>query len=218
MEGAMGDFQDVGDVERDVGAVRAAVAELEPPSLRDRTVEYLADKPMGAGRLVRHAAATEDGHVPKTALDDRVVGVQLIYSGLGLIRELAREPPWEHGDGDAGDLDVLVAEVLVAKGFSLLASTPAASKAVETVQTLARSETVRLNCAGPRTALETDIFELGVLAGITTTEELPPDDIDGVADRVATRLQERDDQEVTSFVECWQAASTSSEDQMASDA
>ena len=208
----MGDFQDVGDVERDVGAVRAAVAELEPPSLRDRTVEYLTDKPLGAGRLVRHAAATEDGHVPKTALDDRVVGVQLIYSGLGLIRELAREPPWEHGDGDAGDLDVLVAEVLVAKGFSLLASTPAASKAVETVQTLARSETVRLNGTASRMPLEADIFELGVLAGVSAVETVSPEDLDDTAHRVATRLDDTDEHDMIVLANRWRTPHLAADD------
>ncbi len=199
----MGDPQEVEDAERDVAMVRASVAELEPPLLRDRTFECLADRSMGAGRVVRHAAATVGGHAPKGPLDDRVVGVQLIYVGLGLIRELARGQPWAHDVKDTGDLDVLVAEVLVAKGFSLLASTAAAPKAVETVQTLARSETSRLNCAAHRTPLEASIFELGVEAGVSAIETVSDEDLENLAQRVATRVDATDEHHAIVFANRW---------------
>ena len=208
----MGEPQDVGDAERVLEAVRPAVADLGPSPLRDRIFEHLADSSMDAGRLVYHAVATADGHVPSGVLNDRVVGVQLIYEGLALIRALARDPPWDNEERAVGDLDLLVAEVLVAKGFSLLASTDAAPRAVETVRTLGRSETERLNGTCSRTPLEADIFELGVVAGVTATEEFPLDDLHDVADRVAGRLHDTDDQVAISFAERWQAVSTSNEE------
>ena len=212
MEGGMGESQQLRDAERDVAAMRAAFAKLEPPSLRERTIAHLVDQPMGAGRLVRHSAGTADGRAPQNALQDRVVGVQLIHVGLGLIRELARDPPWEQGDGDEGNLDALVAEVLVAKGFSLLASTPAASKAVETVQSLARSETARLNGTVTGSPLEADIFELGVQAGVSAIEAVSPEDLDGVAHRVARRLDETDDQEAIVFANRWRNTRITAQD------
>ncbi len=102
-------------------------------------------------------------------VEERAAGVQLIYEGLRLTRALADDPPWErdppHTDSN---IDILAADVMVARGFSLLARTEAADKAVETVQSFGRDETdgQQGRPAAPH-ALETDVFELAVVAGTT---------------------------------------------------
>ena len=50
---------------------------------------------------------------------------------------------------------------------------------------------------------ETDIFELGVVAGISAIETFPPDDLDDIAHRVATQLEDADDHEAIVFVNHW---------------
>ena len=195
-------MEPVAGIEPDVAAVRAAVADIEPPTLRSRVEAHLAGRSMGAGRLVRHAAA-DAGH--DRPLDDRIAGVQLIYEGLVLMRSLARDPPWVDGVRNEGDLDVLIAEVLVAKGFSLLAATAAAPTAVETVRTLGRTETARRELHdGPdsRPSLEADIYELGIMAGASATSDSTCD-VANVARRVADRLVEADDAEAGAFAAEW---------------
>ena len=120
-------------------------------------------------------AKSPTGAQPKTAsapvgVEERAAGVQLIYEGLRLTRALADDPPWErdppHTDSN---VDVLAADVMVARGFSLLARTEAADKAVETVRSFGRDETdAQHGRPAPDHALETDVFELAVVAGSTT--------------------------------------------------
>ena len=126
-------------------------------------------------------------------LDDRAAGVQLIYEGLRLTRSLAHAEPWagherlddwstaavaaaRSGEGDgkefaaaAADLDVLVADILVARGFYLLARTEAAEAAVTVVRSFGQDQTVRRETDDPTLDgnLEADVFELAVVAGTT---------------------------------------------------
>jgi len=101
-------------------------------------------------------------HIPR-----RAAGVQLIYEGLRLTRTLAREDAWA-ADDDA-NLDILVADVLVAQGFYLLARTEAATEAVETVRSFGRDQTVRRTTDDPTLDrnLEADVLELAAVAGST---------------------------------------------------
>ncbi|MDF9747574.1 DUF7114 family protein [Natrinema salsiterrestre] len=84
-------------------------------------------------------------------------GVQLIYEGLRLTRSLSHEEPWTASDADAGDGDlaILAADILVARGFYLLARTDAAGKAVRTVQSFGRDQTRRTELAAGDRDLET---------------------------------------------------------------
>lgn len=125
-------------------------------------------------------------------IDDRAAGVQLIYEGLRLTRSLAHAEPWaDHGhlddwstadvaaarpdDGGKGgaaaaaDLDVLVADILVARGFYILARTEAAEAAVAVVRSFGQDQTVRRETDDPTLDgnLEADVFELAVVAGTT---------------------------------------------------
>ena len=123
-------------------------------------------------------------------VEERAAGVQLIYEGLRLTRALADEPPWErdppHTDSN---IDILAADVMVARGFSLLARTEAADKAVETVQSFGRDETddQQGRSAAPH-ALETDVFELAVVAGTTAFGSDPSESLLAYAADLAASL------------------------------
>ncbi|QCS43928.1 hypothetical protein [Natrinema versiforme] len=128
-------------------------------------------------------------------------GVQLIYEGLRLTRSLAHEEPWTAADTDAetdGDLAILAADILVARGFYLLARTDAADKAVRTVRSFGRDQTHRAERAAndgsdPASLdanLERDVLELAVLTGSVAVGETPSSHLlavaEGLADGVGT--------------------------------
>lgn len=151
-------------------AAREAIDETVPERLRDVIDARLDEAPSTPGALTLLAARAADRDHDSESLDRRAAGVQLIYDGLQLTRQLARSNPWGQAaaKGDA-DVDILAADVLVARGFYLLARTEAAGKAVETVQAFGRDETDRFN---GRTSpdlegctLEADVFELAIIAG-----------------------------------------------------
>ncbi|WP_299266256.1 DUF7114 family protein [Halorientalis sp.] len=153
----------------------------------------------GALTLCSAAAVTEgtsagtDEMLGTDGIDDRAAGVQLIYEGLRLTRSLSHAEPWAEqgrlddwstttaaaarsGDGDekaraaaAADLDVLVADILVARGFFLLARTEAADAAVAVVRSFGQDQTVRRETDDSTLDgnLEADVFELAVVAGTT---------------------------------------------------
>jgi hypothetical protein len=174
-------------------AARAAIEDIEPSRLRDligSRLEGTAAMPGVLTRMSAHAAGGPDASVD---LDRRVAGVQLIYEGLSLTRSMARAPPWEDGSTDAADLDLLVANVLVARGFYLLARTDAAEAAVETVRSFGRDETAAGERDGEEArpgkqgaeeaavggedpeagALEVDVFELAIVAGVSAVGVAP---------------------------------------------
>lgn len=152
-------------------------------------------------------------------LVERAAGVQLIYDGLRLTRDLAHTEPWsdadpddeeereseregetERGDeserdgddsqpgadvGAAGgggadtegaNVDILAADVLVARGFYLLARTDAAGTAVEVVRSFGRDQTRRRTASdaeGLDRNLERDVLELAAVAGATAVDREP---------------------------------------------
>ncbi|WP_408959663.1 hypothetical protein [Natrinema sp. 74] len=190
-----------------------AVADVEPSQLHDYLESVLDRASMLPGTLtIESAAATaaegpilEDASRPADAVDsesDDVVthaaGVQLIYEGLRLTRSLARDEPWTATDADAGDGDlaILAADILVARGFYLLARTDAAGKAVRTVRSFGRDQTRRTNLetstavadADPAAIdanLERDVLELAVLTGAVAVDETPSPRLLAVAEDLA---------------------------------
>ena len=165
----------------EVAAVRqaalASVDDIEPERLRDRITARLDDASLAPGVLTLvTATATRDRSADASHGDtDRAAGVQLIYEGLVLTRTLAHDDPWEHGDSEAADLDILIADILVSRGFYLLARTEAAAAAVEVVRDFGHDQTV-LRTTGDDTlddALEADICELAVVAGVTANGYQP---------------------------------------------
>ena len=165
-------------------AAREAVADIEPDRLREILSDRLSDAPMTPAVLTLVSA-----RAPETGVDtdtdgiaERAAGVQLIYEGLRLTRSLAWAEPWTQttaanaGDTDA-DLDVLAADVLVSRGFYLLARTDAADRAVDVVrafgrdQTLARGEGADVESLDR--SLEADVFALAAVTGMTAVGTAP---------------------------------------------
>ncbi|MEA5388920.1 hypothetical protein VB779_19140 [Haloarculaceae archaeon H-GB11] len=156
-------------------AALEAVEDVEPETLRERIEGHIADGSMAPGVLTilsaRACRDTVTDAVPD-GIAERGAGVQLIYDGLRLTRSLAREVPWTEGDGESvADLSILVADILVARGFYLLACTQAADSAVETVRAFGRDQTIRraTDDTSLDENLEADVFELAVIAGTTAS-------------------------------------------------
>jgi hypothetical protein len=172
-------------------AARVAVRDIEPDALRDVIESVVDDGPTtpGALTLLTAGALGDPGTDAETRdpVAERAAGVQLIYDGLSLIRELAHTNPWAGivtVDGEAVDDDptednlrMLAADVMVARGFSLLANTDAAGKAVETVRSFGRDQTVRdrpdADADTLDAALEKDVLELALVAGATAVDTPP---------------------------------------------
>ncbi|MFD1586014.1 hypothetical protein ACFR9U_03395 [Halorientalis brevis] len=173
-------------------AALEAVDDVDPARLFERIEQRVEAGSMAPGALTLLSAAAVDDAIGSEGIDDRAAGVQLIYEGLRLTRALAHESPWDTGestgawqavpvtadrpDSDgksrraaAADVDVLVADILVARGFYLLARTEAADAAVSVVRSFGRDQTVRRETADPTLDhnLETDVLELAVVAGTT---------------------------------------------------
>lgn len=149
-------------------ATREAVRDVDPERFRDEVRAVLDRGSMTPGVLTVLCARAVDDTVGFERITDRTAGTQLIYEGLRLTRTLAHEVPWET-EGHTADIDVLAADVLVARGFYLLARTEAAGEAVETVRNFGRDQTRRrsIDETTPDRALEADVFELAAVAGMT---------------------------------------------------
>lgn len=130
------------------------------------------------------SATTLDTAADTGPLAERAAGVQLIYEGLRLTRTLAHDEPWADGGNDAArraDLDILAADVLVSRGFYLLARTETADRAVEVVRAFGRDQTRRRTAGVDPAALdrnlEADVFALAVAAGTTAVGVDPGEDL-----------------------------------------
>ncbi len=172
-------------------AALEAVDDVDPDRLFERIEQRVEGGSMAPGALTLCSAAAVEEAVGTDGIGDRAAGVQLIYEGLRLTRSLAHAEPWaghsrlddwsastvaaaRSGDGKeqaaaAADLDVLVADILVARGFYLLARTEAAEAAVAVVRSFGQDQTVRRETDDPTLDgnLEADVFELAVVAGTT---------------------------------------------------
>jgi len=152
-----------------------AVGDVEPTELREQIEQHLDAISLFPGVLTILSVRAGGGTGPATDENDalldpvarRAAGVQLIYDGLRLTRTLSHEEPWRTVEKATADLDVLVADVLVARGFYLLARTEAAEQAVETVRAFGHDQTLR-ETTGSHTLdqnLETDVIRLAIVAG-----------------------------------------------------
>jgi hypothetical protein len=183
------------DAARVRDAAREALADIEPPRLRDALHDRLDDASMAPAvfSLLCARALGPEVEAEVDAIAERAAGVQLIYEGLSLTRSLVRSPPWESDASNRSDTDLLVANILVARGFSLLAHTRAADRAVETVRSFAREETAREadpeTGAGPE-ALETDVFELAIIAGVSAAGATAPPGSRALASDLVASLSE----------------------------
>jgi hypothetical protein len=196
----------------EAAAVRRAASEattdVVPEALRDTIDEYVADGSVVPGVLTLLCARSVAGEEPD-GLARHAAGVQLIYDGLRLTRELAQGNPWRDdgtgaGDGDSdrdGDgsgaapnhddanMAILAADVLVSRGFYLLARTDAAEEAVGVVRAFGRDQTDRESAEGTAADdldrnLEADVLELAVTTGVAAAGGRL-EDADGLATEFA---------------------------------
>lgn len=165
-------------------AARDAVDDIEPADLRALLDDLLADASMVPASLAVLCACSTESTASNVSVDgelaDRAVGVQLIYEGLRLTRRLVHDEPWADAPDDTdhvpADVEILAADVLVARGFGLLANTEAAGRAVEVVRAFGRDQTGRDEAPDPVARdreLEADVFALAATAGLTATGGSP---------------------------------------------
>jgi hypothetical protein len=164
-------------------AARETVEDIEPPRLRAVLLDRLAEASMAPGVLVLESALGREPSLAPEAVIDRGVGVQLIYEGLRLTRSLAHTEPWtavDESEIDA-DLEILAADILVSRGFYLLARTEVSDAAVETVRAFGRDQTHRQEPDADADVrdrnLEADIFVLAVRAGVTAVGTDPSESL-----------------------------------------
>jgi len=162
-------------------AATDAVSDIEPRRLREEIDDALADASMAPGALVLLSARAVDDSVAAEPVAERGAGVQLIYEGLRLTRQLAHDEPWaelDPADHTEPNLAVLAADVLVSRGFYLLARTEAAGAAVDVVRAFGRDQTLRRDAENARAldrSLETSVLELAVIAGTTAVDGVSAD-------------------------------------------
>jgi len=156
-------------------AALAAVDDVDPARLRDRIEDRIEAASMTPGVCTLVSASATGCEHDRDGISERAAGVQLIYEGLRLTRTLAHDDPWLDGDRDAADLDVLIADILVSRGFYLLARTEAADAAVEVVRAFGTDQTVRRETEDDSLDrnLEADVLELAVVAGVTAAGAHP---------------------------------------------
>lgn len=143
---------------------RDLLSDVEPDGLREMAVAAVEEvwaAPGVATVVAAREAGVEDGG---SDLRRRAIGVQLMYTGLAVSRGLIEDEPWADGDAASGNLDVLVADVLVARGGHLLAYTEAVDRGVQSIRRFGRRQT-----DGPDDGheLEADMLLLAAHAGST---------------------------------------------------
>jgi hypothetical protein len=150
-------------------AAREAVRDIDPEPFNESVTAALETGSMAPGVLVVLSARALDSSIAFETVAERAAGTQLVYEGLRLTRRLAAAVPWETEESDDANVAVLAADVLVARGFSLLARTEAAGSAVETVRNFGRDRTRGLD----ERRLEADVFRLAAVAGTTAVDGHP---------------------------------------------
>jgi hypothetical protein len=171
---------------------RATVEDIEPTRLRDDLLAFIDNISISPGVLTLLTARASTGS--SDGLEQRAAGVQLIYNGLRLTRQLAHEEPWESGERANADVHVLAADVLVARGFYLLSRTDAAATAVEVVRSFGRDQTNQ--CTSDHTSdesldtqLERDVIDLALATGTSAGDGDVTADLCAVADDLETTCE-----------------------------
>lgn len=144
-------------------ALVESLGEVEPDPFRARLERTLEGRPLTPGVLTIRTARAVDATVADDAAAHRAAGVQLTYEGLRLTRHLVETEPWPPaGEGDP-DVDVVAAEVLVAKGLNQLAHTGVRGRVVEIIRRFGRTHSRDADAGEP--SLEADFVVLAVAAG-----------------------------------------------------
>lgn len=164
-------------------AARDAVRDIDPDRLQADIVERLDAVSQTPGVLTLMSARALDGE-PADGVLELAAGVQLVYEGLRLTEHLAADEPWTRGASEEGDLSIIVADVLVSRGFFLLARTEASRSAISMVQAFGRDQSYRVRGEEPDSPdfdLQTDVLKLAILTGQAAVGRTPPTDIRGFA-------------------------------------
>jgi len=168
-------------------ALRESIRDIEPDGFRSRLRSALSDRPVTPGVLTVRTALAIDGTVNVEAAAYRGAGVQLSYEGLALTRSIVDEDPWVNGDPEDGDVDVLAAGELVAKGFYHLAHTGVRDRAVEIVRRFGRNHS---GADRPReSSLEFDVIGLAIETGADLAGPTVPPGLLEYADDLAADLE-----------------------------
>ena len=156
-------------------AALEAVADITPQALHAVIDDHITQASMIPGVLTILSARVMDDTADPDAVHTRAAGVQLIYEGLRVTRDLVTCEPWrDNSEPDTDDdLDILAADVMVSRGFRILARTEAADRAVETVREFGREQTDSVDTT-PVRSLEANVFELAAIAGATATGKDTP--------------------------------------------
>lgn len=191
------------EVPRVRAAIEELLRDVEPEPFRERLLRTVEGRPPTPGVLTIRTARAVDGTVAAETAADRAAGVQLTYEGLRLTRRLLDEEPWAasgEAERDAAsgadasaatartdaatrdvpttadddpDVDLVAAEVLVAKGLNQLAHTGVRERVVEIVQRFGRVNSPGGPPADP--PLESDFVVLAVAAGADlAAQSVPP--------------------------------------------
>jgi len=180
-------------------AAREALGDIDPERLRRELLDRIDDAWLVPGSLTVLAARRAGASGLSPGLRGRAVGVQLIYEGLALTRRLVHEEPWSGDEPEVADLEILVADVLVARGAYLLARTEAADRAVEIIRSFGRDQTGRPR-GDPGHALEAEVFDLAAVAGSTAVHPEPAAELREWAADLAGGLGDGDHPEVAALL------------------
>ncbi|MFP4591347.1 MAG: hypothetical protein ACLFMX_01740 [Halobacteriales archaeon] len=149
-------------------AIRA-VQDVTPHRLRERLETRLAAAPPAPGEVAMASARHHAEDPPGAEAADIAGAVQQIFVGLRITRELIETDPWTGVDErpQAADLEIVAADVLLARGVARLAWTDVRHKAVAVVREFGQDQADRL--AGEdhpdRRNLEASILDLAIVAG-----------------------------------------------------
>ncbi|WP_436931410.1 DUF7114 family protein [Halosimplex halobium] len=191
-----GGSADTGSVDADAVADRGAGVQLIYEGLR-LTRSLSRDPPWERDGALAGEDERTDGGAPGGSAadgDQRTDGVAAREAGGGSSGGDQRERtdggdvavtdgvpagPTATADADAADMDILVADVMVARGFYLLARTEAAGEAVAVVRSFGGDQTRRRTTGDDRldANLEADVFELAAVAGTTAAGGSITDDL-----------------------------------------
>lgn len=172
-------------------ALQRSIGGIEPCTFNEHLRAVLADRPLTPAALTVTTGRAIDGAADLEALADRGVGVQLGYEGLRLTRGLIAGDSWlDRTDVAREDLDMLAAEILVARGFHHLSGTGVVTDAVETVRRFGQRHAQARGDADPVVdgSLEGDILMLAVDAGADCVLSAVPPPIASVGADLAERL------------------------------
>lgn len=126
---------------------RRELAEIEPARLREHLTGQLADGSMVPGALTLQVGQTVGTATASPAagpsVQRRAAGVQLVSVGLTRTRALVTDADWEQRRPERTDteLELIAADVAVARGTQLLARTAAADRVVAVIRQFGRDQT-----------------------------------------------------------------------------